>query len=78
MSVIRQVRIPYEPLLLWATPRTLTFAGPVSHVVDFALSSPGEGSFHEVHKMRYVKTTAIPEIREQSTLPEPLFRVHYH
>lgn len=34
----------------------------MSHVVDFALSAPGEGSFHEVHKMRYVKTTQIPEI----------------
>ncbi|KAI1397251.1 hypothetical protein F4819DRAFT_90323 [Hypoxylon fuscum] len=34
----------------------------MSHVVDFALSKPGEGSFHEVHKMRYVKTTEIPDI----------------
>ncbi|KAH8660614.1 hypothetical protein BX600DRAFT_514204 [Xylariales sp. PMI_506] len=34
----------------------------MSHVVDFALSAPGEGSFHEVHKMRYVNTTSIPEI----------------
>jgi HD superfamily phosphohydrolase len=34
----------------------------MSHVVDFALSEPGEGSFHEVHKMRYVQTTDIPDI----------------
>ncbi|KAM0815607.1 hypothetical protein AB5N19_01406 [Seiridium cardinale] len=34
----------------------------MSHVVDFALSKPGEGSFHEVHKMRYVNMTRIPEI----------------
>ncbi|KAI1494509.1 hypothetical protein F5X96DRAFT_676458 [Biscogniauxia mediterranea] len=34
----------------------------MSHVVDFALSEPGEGSFHEVHKMRFVKTTQIPDI----------------
>ncbi|KAI1762974.1 hypothetical protein GGR53DRAFT_532062 [Hypoxylon sp. FL1150] len=34
----------------------------LSHVVDFALAEPGEGSFHEVHKMRYVGTTHIPDI----------------
>ncbi|KAI6086266.1 hypothetical protein F4821DRAFT_238847 [Hypoxylon rubiginosum] len=34
----------------------------MSHVVDFALAEPGEGSFHEVHKMRFVKTTQIPAI----------------
>ncbi|KAI1386028.1 uncharacterized protein F4822DRAFT_360676 [Hypoxylon trugodes] len=34
----------------------------LSHVVDFALSEPGEGSFHEVHKMRFIETTTIPEI----------------
>ncbi|KAI2465375.1 hypothetical protein F4781DRAFT_409722 [Annulohypoxylon bovei var. microspora] len=34
----------------------------MSHVVDFALSEPGEGSFHEVHKMRFVRTTRIPDI----------------
>lgn len=46
----------------------------MSHVVDFALSSPGEGSFHEVHKMRYVKTTSIPEIRKEPEPREPLSR----
>ncbi|KAI1084340.1 hypothetical protein F5B20DRAFT_524536 [Whalleya microplaca] len=34
----------------------------MSHVVDFALTEPGETSFHEMHKARYVKTTNIPEI----------------
>lgn len=34
----------------------------MSHVVDFALGEPGEGSFHEVHKMRFVRTTPIPDI----------------
>ncbi|ORY71467.1 uncharacterized protein BCR38DRAFT_479957 [Pseudomassariella vexata] len=34
----------------------------MSHVVDFALCKPGEGSFHEQHKDRYVKTTQIPDI----------------
>lgn len=35
----------------------------MSHVVDFALGAPGEGSFHEVHKMRYVMNmTQIPDI----------------
>jgi HD superfamily phosphohydrolase len=34
----------------------------LSHVVDWALSKPGEGSFHEVHKARYVKTTPLPQI----------------
>ncbi len=33
-----------------------------SHVVDYALSLPGEDSFHEVHKMRYVMSTEIPDI----------------
>ncbi|KAF7558569.1 hypothetical protein G7046_g5589 [Stylonectria norvegica] len=33
----------------------------LSHVVDWALSKPGEDSFHEVHKARYIKTTTLPE-----------------
>ena len=33
----------------------------MSHVVDFALSKPGE-SYHEKHKARFVKTTEIPDI----------------
>jgi len=36
----------------------------LSHVIDWALSKPGEGSFHEVHKSRYIKTTGLPQILE--------------
>ncbi|ETS80872.1 hypothetical protein PFICI_08401 [Pestalotiopsis fici W106-1] len=51
----------------------------MSHVVDFALSAPGEGSFHEVHKMRYVMKTQIPEIlaRHGFTDLRPLEEVLY-
>ncbi|KAJ5549168.1 hypothetical protein N7513_006402 [Penicillium frequentans] len=34
----------------------------LSHVVDFALSKPGEGSYHEVHKHRYLKRTNLAKI----------------
>ena len=33
----------------------------LSHVMDWALSKPGE-SFHEVHKARYLSTTELPDI----------------
>ncbi|KAA8645616.1 hypothetical protein EYZ11_003481 [Aspergillus tanneri] len=33
----------------------------LSHVMDWALSKPGE-SFHEVHKERYIRTTQLPQI----------------
>ena len=33
----------------------------MSHVVDFALSEPGQ-SFHEVHKERFIQTTELPAI----------------
>lgn len=33
----------------------------LSHVVDWALSEPGE-SYHEVHKDRFIETTNLPEI----------------
>lgn len=36
----------------------------LSHVMDWALSKPGE-SFHEVHKDRYLKTTELPGILSQ-------------
>ncbi len=36
-----------------------------SHVVDYALLPPGEASFHEVHKMRYVRATEIPIILDK-------------
>ncbi|KAL4785303.1 hypothetical protein BJX76DRAFT_183017 [Aspergillus varians] len=34
----------------------------LSHVVDWALSKPGEDSYHEVHKVRAVNMTEIPTI----------------
>ncbi|EED21025.1 conserved hypothetical protein [Talaromyces stipitatus ATCC 10500] len=35
----------------------------LSHVVDWALSKPGEESFHEVHKERYIKTmSSLPQV----------------
>ncbi|KAJ5115900.1 hypothetical protein N7456_000248 [Penicillium angulare] len=37
----------------------------LSHVVDFALSKPGEGSYHEFHKARYLKTSQLPQILTQ-------------
>ncbi|KAJ5894571.1 hypothetical protein N7495_006262 [Penicillium taxi] len=37
----------------------------LSHVVDYALSKPGEESYHEVHKARYLKTTTLPQILTQ-------------
>ncbi len=33
----------------------------MSHVVDFALSEPGE-SYHEQHKARFVQTTELPDV----------------
>ena len=33
----------------------------LSHVIDWALSAPGE-SFHEVHKDRFLETTPLPDI----------------
>ncbi|KKK24500.1 hypothetical protein ARAM_002347 [Aspergillus rambellii] len=32
------------------------------HVIDWAMSKPGEESFHEVHKARYIKMTNLPAI----------------
>ncbi|CAI7633654.1 unnamed protein product [Penicillium pancosmium] len=53
----------------------------LSHVVDDALSQPGEGSYHEVHKSRFLKTTQLPQILTQygfgnlKPLDEELFRL---
>ncbi|PYI17165.1 metal dependent phosphohydrolase [Aspergillus violaceofuscus CBS 115571] len=42
----------------------------LSHVVDWALSdNPHEGSFHEVHKARYLQTTGIPAILARHGIP---------
>lgn len=51
----------------------------LSHVVDDALSQPGEGSYHEVHKFRFLKTTQLPQLLTQhgfgdlKSLEEELF-----
>ncbi|KAJ0424959.1 hypothetical protein BJY00DRAFT_226678 [Aspergillus carlsbadensis] len=47
-----------------------------SHVIDFALSGPGEDSFHEVHKDRYVRgMTDLPEIIQRHGLdPDEVLR----
>ncbi|KAH8684579.1 hypothetical protein BGZ60DRAFT_397871 [Tricladium varicosporioides] len=50
----------------------------LSHVIDWALSKPGEESFHEVHKMRYVNNTELPGLLraggvEERVLDEELF-----
>lgn len=34
----------------------------LSHVLDWLLSKPGEESFHEVHKARYIEMTPLPQI----------------
>jgi HD superfamily phosphohydrolase len=47
-----------------------------SHVIDGALSAPGEESFHEVHKDRYVRgMTDLPEmIRRHGLDPDEVLR----
>ncbi|KAJ5496818.1 hypothetical protein N7463_008805 [Penicillium fimorum] len=50
----------------------------LSHVIDHALCKPGEGSYHEVHKTRYLKTTRLPDILarhgvSQKSFEEELF-----
>jgi HD superfamily phosphohydrolase len=47
-----------------------------SHVIDWALSAPGEDSFHEVHKDRYVRgMTDLQEIiRRHGLDPEEVLR----
>ncbi|RAL06400.1 metal dependent phosphohydrolase [Aspergillus ibericus CBS 121593] len=42
----------------------------LSHVVDWALSQPGEESFHEVHKARYIRTTQILAILTKHGIPQ--------
>ncbi|GAQ44720.1 hypothetical protein AtubIFM55763_008591 [Aspergillus tubingensis] len=42
----------------------------LSHVVDWALSKPGEESYHEVHKARYIRTTQIPKILTKHGVPQ--------
>ena len=37
----------------------------LSHVMDWALSKPGEDSYHEEHKARYIAMTPLPQILAQ-------------
>jgi HD superfamily phosphohydrolase len=45
----------------------------LSHVIDHALSKPGEGSYHEVHKTRYLKTTRLPDILARHRINQKVF-----
>ena len=45
----------------------------LSHVIDHALSKPGEGSYHEVHKTRYLKTTRLPDILARHGISQSVF-----
>ncbi|KAJ5086060.1 hypothetical protein N7532_010831 [Penicillium argentinense] len=42
----------------------------LSHVVDDALAKPGEGSYHEVHKSRYLENTQLPQMLIQHGLED--------
>jgi HD superfamily phosphohydrolase len=45
----------------------------LSHVIDHALSKPGEGSYHEVHKTRYLETTRLPDILARHGINQKVF-----
>ncbi|OQE37712.1 hypothetical protein PENCOP_c009G02451 [Penicillium coprophilum] len=45
----------------------------LSHVIDHALSKPGEGSYHEVHKARYLETTQLPDIIARHGINQNVF-----
>ncbi|KAL4967871.1 uncharacterized protein BDV14DRAFT_168536 [Aspergillus stella-maris] len=45
----------------------------LSHVIDHALSKPREGSYHEVHKARYLEMTRLPEILARHGISEKVF-----
>lgn len=46
----------------------------LSHVIDHALSKPGEGSYHEVHKARYLETTRLPDILARHGINQKVFK----
>ena len=50
----------------------------LSHVIDLALSGPGE-SYHEVHMYRYITSTNLPEIftKHRLQLPECLEETNF-
>jgi len=45
----------------------------LSHVIDHALSKPGEGSYHEVHKTRYLEMTRLPDILTKHGISQKVF-----
>ncbi|OJJ45182.1 hypothetical protein ASPZODRAFT_134579 [Penicilliopsis zonata CBS 506.65] len=45
----------------------------LSHVIDHALSKPGEGSYHEVHKTRYLEMTRLPDILTRHGINQKVF-----
>lgn len=45
----------------------------LSHVIDHALSKPGEDSYHEVHKHRYLGMTRLPEILSRHGIDHKVF-----
>ncbi|KAI1291180.1 hypothetical protein F5Y03DRAFT_377511 [Xylaria venustula] len=45
----------------------------LSHVIDHALSKPGEESYHEVHKSRYLETTRLPDILARHGINQKVF-----
>lgn len=45
----------------------------LSHVIDHALSKPGERSYHEVHKTRYLETTRLPDILARHGINQDAF-----
>ncbi|KAI1357584.1 hypothetical protein F5Y08DRAFT_324014 [Xylaria arbuscula] len=46
----------------------------LSHVIDHALSKPGEDSYHEVHKKRYLETTRLPDILARHGIEQKVFQ----
>ncbi|KAJ5178697.1 hypothetical protein N7492_001907 [Penicillium capsulatum] len=45
----------------------------LSHVIDHALSKPGEESYHEVHKARYLGMTRLPDIVARHGITQKVF-----
>ncbi|KAL4876128.1 hypothetical protein BJY04DRAFT_200441 [Aspergillus karnatakaensis] len=45
----------------------------LSHVMDYALSKPGEESYHEVHKPRYLEMSRLPALITKHGVSEKIF-----
>lgn len=46
----------------------------LSHVIDHALSRPGEDSYHEAHKARYLRTTQLSDILSRHQVTQDVFK----